>query len=117
MLLIGSVTFAATNVLVLTWEQPPGFKGTLYKANNLNGEWTVFGESPPPVNTETTNSMAFFKVEVTNTNLINDIVIYALNPNNESLRPFYTNKAAFAYSMDASLPLFFWNTNGNGLWQ
>lgn len=63
-LLLAVPCFATTNILVLTWSQPPGYASTLYYSTNLAGEWSVFSTNPPPVSTEQTNPVAYFWVNV-----------------------------------------------------
>lgn len=63
-ILTSLIASATTNILVLTWSQPPGYASTLYYSTNLAGEWSVFSTNPPPVSTEQTNPVAFFWVNV-----------------------------------------------------
>lgn len=100
---------ATTNVLQLTWTQPPGWFSTLYSSTNLVGDWTSLGVISPPVNVEPTNQVSFFSVILSPTNSLNEPIIYLTNPNTEGLLPIFTNKPCYAYDEFMNFPVYFWS--------
>jgi hypothetical protein len=78
-------SFAQTNILILTWVQPPGYQSTLYESQNLGTgwqNWTNLGSVAPPFSVTPTNQTAFFYVVVAPTNAVSDYVNYAGPPTN-----------------------------------
>ena len=68
---------ADTNVLELTWSQPPGYQSTLFTATNLAGAWSPISTNPPPFTTVSDKEVAFFYVVVSPTN--NNVIRYSFS--------------------------------------
>jgi hypothetical protein len=62
--LLTSVIYADTNVLELTWLQPPGYQSELFTSTNLVGVWQPLSTNAPPFQTYSDKDVAFFYVVV-----------------------------------------------------
>lgn len=110
-LMVVCLTTFADQTLHLTWEQPLGWHSTLYSSTNLDGTWSQFSTSSPPVDVQPTNQVAFFQVIVAPSNTINGAMIYNTDPNGESLIPEFPLKPAVCYSLTPGANGYCWDTN------
>lgn len=99
---------AATNILVLTWNEPVGYHSTLYESTNLISGWTQFSTSSPPVSVESAKDSAFFYVTV-EPEKNPAILIYTNDPNQDGLKPMDTNGPAIAYDQFGQHATYFWS--------
>lgn len=109
------VGLLSATTLTLTWNQPTGYSSTLYSATNIDGTWTEFSESSPPVDVDTTNQVSFFKVDVFPTNAsdyYNSTLIYTNEvggPNAQGQIPQRIHEPSLTYFIGGNI--WTWDTN------
>jgi hypothetical protein len=89
---------ADTNILELTWIQPPSYQSTLYTSTNLADAWKPLSTNSPPFSTYSDKSFAFFYVVVSPTN--NTIIRYTFAGSNN---PFSISAPAGATFVETNL--------------
>jgi hypothetical protein len=106
-LLLALSASAQTNVLQLTWQQPPGWHSDLYSSTNVNGGWSLLSTNAPDVSVVATQSQACFTV-IVSPPVQNGVCGYTNDPTAEGVRPLNTNQPAFAIGYFNSSELWWW---------
>lgn len=106
---------ASTNILQLTWLQPPGYQSTMYCATNMTGCWTSLGVVNPPYNVCPTNPVVFFYVSVAPVSKPQNYV-GGTDPTNDAMAGSYfvnTNTGDWWVNLDGGANGWIWYIAGD----